>query len=326
MRLDVNIWYPAQRQAKELNYPPWLIEGAANARPAPGRFPLLIISHATPADRFAYHGLAARLARNGFIVVCPNHGHDYMDNMDDMFTWEQLARRAKEIEKALGLALAEKDLEACADRGRIGLIGFGSGATVALLMGGALPTCEIWPGYCASAGAADPYCSPWAREKMGELCATFPLRESLAWPAIKAIAAIAPGFGMIFGADSFKYFYPPLLLVAAGKDNFNKAWLHCEPIAKLLGSRARFLDLPEADAGALISDCPSGLAQELPELCLSVSPETKKAIQNKLSETLLAFFSHYLVVTGNLPKIPEPPDLKPAKEPEPEPPVKKKKR
>lgn len=312
-RLDINIWYPTTRQPKELNYPPWVIAGALNAKPAEGRFPLLLLSHASPADRFAYYKLAARLAQEGFVVVSFTHRRDHMDNMDDMFTWPQLSDRIKEIEKAISVALADKELQGCIDGARMGLIGFGSGATVALLMGGALPTCSAWPDYCARAGALDPYCSPWARERMNTLCGKFPLTQSLADPSIKAIAAIAPGFGMIFDAGSFEHFHPPLLLVAAGNDSFNRAWLHCQPIARQVGDKARFLNLPEADAGALISPCPQALAEELPELCLSLDQAQKDKIQARLVETLLAFFRNYLVIEGNLPVISQPPDLSPAK-------------
>lgn len=309
VRLDVNIWYPSNRAPKDANYPPWTINVALNAKPAEGKFPLLLLSHASPADRFAYHTLASRLSREGFVVACPQHRHDFMDNMDDLFTWKQIEQRINDISGTIKLTFAEKDLVGSLDRNRIGLIGFGSGAAAGLIMGGALPVCAAWPNYCQQAGVKDPYCSSWAKDRMNSLCQNFPLKKSLANPAIKAIAAIAPGFGMIFDADSFRYFYPPLLLVAAGKDNFNRAWLHCEPLARIFGSKARFLDLPEADAGALISPCPPPLANDLPELCQSLPEKKKAAIRAKLAEALYAFFSHYLVITANLPKIPDPPDL-----------------
>lgn len=309
MRVDVNIWYPTTRQPKELNYPPWTINGAQGARPAEGRFPLLIISHASPADRFSHHNLAEYLAREGFIIAAPTHGHDSMNNMDDLFTWNQLARRASEINSTIDLVLGQKDLVASLDRERIGLIGFGSGATTALLLGGALPDCAPWPGYCRAAGKNDVYCSDWAEQRMASLCLNFPLKKSMADVRIKAIAAIAPGFGMIFGADSFAHFKPPLLLVSAGRDKFNRTGLHCLQIAKILGARALFLDLPAADESSMIAPCPQALAEELPELCNSVPPAEKDAIQARLKDALLAFFSHYLIVTGNLPVIVAPPHL-----------------
>lgn len=311
LRLDIAIWYPASKQPKELNFPPWIINGAPNAKIASGKFPLIILSHASYADRFAYHATAAMLAAQGFVVAAPTHSLDCMTNMDDLFTWRQLAARAKKIRITIDILLDNKDIGPGIDSNRIGLIGYGSGASAALLLGGALPNCSSWSDYCVRAGASDSYCSPWARERIGALCQQLPLTQSLADTRIKAIAAIAPGFGMLFDSKSFEFFRPPLLLVTAGRDSFNRRWLHGAPIAKALGAKARLLDLPEADAAALISPCPQALAEELPELCLSLDPALKQAIQAKLSATLLAFFTHFLVIQSNLPVIAEPPNLEP---------------
>lgn len=316
IRIDISIWYPTLRQPKDLQYPPWTINSALNAKPAEGRFPLLVLSHASPADRFAYHNLASFLAREGFIVAAPTHRNDWMNNMDSLFTWAQLADRVRDINAVISTLLSEKDFAACLDQNRIGVIGFGSGGAAALLLGGALPTASIWAEYCPKAGKKDVYCSSWAQEKMNAMCANFPIRRSLANPRIKAVAAIAPGFGMLFGSDSFRYFYTPLLLVCAGKDQFNTPRLHCEPIARILGSKARILELPTADENALIAPCPPALAEELPELCQSVTIQERNAVHQKLSQALLAFFEHYLGVTGNIPIIPDPPDLEPETAPE----------
>lgn len=315
IRLDVSIWYPALRQPKDLNYPPWTISGAFNAKPAEGRFPLLIISHDTSTDRFAHHNLASWLAQAGFVVAAPSHSRDYMDNMDDLFTFDQLARRVQEIGKTIDMLADQKDLAAIVDKERIGIIGFGSGGSAALLLGGALPDCGGWPEYCGNAGEQDVYCSTWARDRINILCQSFPLKTSLADRRVKAVAAISPGYGMLFDNDSFRYFYPPLLLVCAGKDQFNVARLHCEPLARLLGKRTRYLALPDADAGALMAPCPPGLAAELPELCQSVQPYRREAIHLELRAALLAFFAHYLRDDKNLPSIPVPPELDPKLEP-----------
>lgn len=311
LRLDLNIWYPTRRAPRDLNYPPWSINAAPGAKIADGCFPLLVLSHASSADRFAYHATAANLAKKGFIIVAPTHSRDYMLNMDDLFSWQQLSQRINDINSAIDYIINNNEFAQATDSERIGLIGFGSGATAALLLGGALPDCENWPEYCGKAGASDPYCQPWARDRINQLCQSLPLAKSLANTSIKAIAAVAPGFGMLFHSSSFKYFHTPLLLVATGKDAFNRAHLHSGALASALGPKARLLDLPFADAQALISPCAPALAEELPELCLSLAPTRKKAALEKLDSTLFAFFSHYLLVKENLPHIPEAPDLTP---------------
>lgn len=298
MRLDINIWYPCKKKGNTLKFTPWNIYGALNAKCAEGKFPMLLISHPSPGNRFSYHDLAAFFASNGYIVVAPTHAHDCMDNMEDLFTWQQLTRRTEEIREAIRIALELPEVSENVDKNRICVAGFGSGGTAALLLGGAKPNCISWSAFCNKAGRNDAYCSQWAREKINNLCKSLPLTEGKADPQIKAIAVIAPAFGMLFDKESFEYFTPPVLLVGAGMDKFNKLELHCEPLARILGKRAQYLELLPADAGALMSACPPALEIDMPELCLSVTPEKRAELRKELEGALYTFFTNYFSRTA----------------------------
>lgn len=328
LRLDINVWYPGTRAPRELSYTPWTLYAARNGRPAVGRFPLLLLSHATPGTRFSYHDTAARLAARGFVVAAPAHARDSMHNMDDLFTWAQLENRVKELTGTIDVLLADKELSASIDPARIGVLGFGTGAAAALLLGGALPDCAPWGQYCAQAGPGDAYCNPWVRGKIDAICAGFPLTRSLADQRVKAVAAVAPGYGLLFGPGSFRHFYPPLLLVVAGAEKVDRAELHAGAIARLPGLKATVLELPEADTGALMAPCPPSIAAELPELCTSVTAETRSALGRRLDAALTDFFLRHLGSAGNVPHIPPPPDLTPPapEKPAPAAPAKPKKR
>ena len=319
LRLDVNIWYPSIRPPRELNYAPWTITAARNGKAVEGRFPLLLLSHASPGTRFSYHDTAARLASYGFVVAAPTHAQDCMDDMSLLFTWRQLENRTKELSGAIDLLLNDPELAASIDKNRIGLQGFGAGGTAALLLGGALPYCISWPDYCAKAGRQDIYCNRWARDRVDAVCRSLPLTKSLADPRIKAVAAVAPGFGMLFSPASFRYFHPPLLLIAAERDAMNRPGLHADAIARLMNGKARYMSLPDADTGALMSPCPESLAAELPELCRSVSPEERNVIHQRMDDALNDFFLHFLGSGKNLPTIPPPPDLTPSPQPQAQP-------
>ncbi len=45
LRFDVNVWYPAKRDAKKRTprYPPWEVEGATRTAPEPGSYPLIVL-------------------------------------------------------------------------------------------------------------------------------------------------------------------------------------------------------------------------------------------------------------------------------------------
>lgn len=309
IRLDLNIWYPCLRQPSKHNFPPWQISASLNAKAVPGKFPLLVLSHPSPASRFSYSGLAAWLARQGFVVVAPTHGRDNLDNMEDLFSWKQLERRVAEINRAIFLLETDKNLSPMIDFKRIGLIGFGPGASAGLLLGGCLPNCEAWKDYCLKTIPEDIYCAGKTREKINAICKNFPLKKSLANPSIKAIAMVGPEYAMLFDEKSFKYFYPPALLVEIGRERMQNSAGQAKALGRILGSRALYLDLPDADAGALMDACPNALRNELPELCESVSANQRKLLRQNLENALFSFFSHYLLQAKNLPDIPNPPEL-----------------
>lgn len=294
MRFDFNIWYPTAKSGQTVNFVHWpLNDIALNARPLEGKFPLLIISHASPGNRYSYGYLATFFTSKGYIVAACGHPSDSMENMDDMFTWQQLGKRAQEIRTTLDLLLNDKTFSRLIDPSRIVFAGFGSGATAGLLLCGAKPNCSQWDAYCGAAGPGDVYCSNWARDRINNLCKVFPLKSNFGDKRIKAVALIAPAFGMLFTKASFTEVNIPIMLVGAGKDNFNKAELHCEPLARILGRKASYLDLAAADAGALMGTCSRPLQVELPELCGSVSESERKSLHQKLEQALLAFFERY---------------------------------
>ena len=298
LRLDVNVWYPSIRNARELNYAPYTIMAAREGKPCEGHFPLLIVSHPSPGTRFSYHDTCSWLASQGYVVAAPTHTQDCMDNMQLLFTWEQFKGRAHDICRLIDELPKHQLLGSIIDRQKIGLVGFGSGGTTALLLGGALPDCISWPDYCPKAGKKDLYCNPWSREKVNAICREFPLKKSLKDPRIKAIAIVSPGFGMLFSPRSFQHFTTPLLVLTAGKDTLNDHRLHADVLTGYLRAQSRTLFIAEADMGALMAPCPDSLAKELSELCRSVSPKERLLIHKRMHEALASFFSEELEKTG----------------------------
>ena len=316
--LYVNVWYPATRDERELSYGLWEFFAAREAAPLAGRHPLLLLSHDTFGTRFSYHDTAHALAALGFVVAAPNHGTDNMDNMDDLLTLNQLRNRVRELSASLDLLLASPLLESSIDPQRIGLLGFGAGGTAALLLGGALPDCLDWPAYCAGSAADDVYCQTWAKQRLDVLCQQLPLQQSWADPRIKAVAVAGPSLAMLFSHTSFRYFYPPLLIIAAAKDSANPQERHSLRVHELLGRKPRYVRLPDADAGALMAPCSRLLASQLPELCYSIAENERMALHKLVHDALRDFFLQYLGDHARTPHIPQPPDLQKQEAPSPQ--------
>lgn len=306
--LEVNIWYPSVRRPVTIRYGDWQLQAARNGKAVEGRFPLLLLSHATPEGRFSHHETAAALAAAGFVVAAPAHPGDNMHEMTQLFSLRQLTQRARQLSLLLDALLAHPDLAPGIDGSRVGVLGFGTGATAALLLGGALPERAGWENYCARAGAKDAYCGRWALPRMDALVRQLPLSASLADMRIKAVAAVTPAYGMLFSTPrSVRFFYPPLLLVSAEQERINRSFLHVAPLADVLGDRVRLQRLEEADALSLASACPEPLEQELPEMCRPGNGIDRENTLARLSLMLSQFFVDTLGDPARIATIPAPP-------------------
>jgi predicted dienelactone hydrolase len=289
MRLDLAVWYPALRAPAELRYGVWSFRAARNAGGI-GRYPLIILSHDSPATRFSHHESAAALAGSGFVVAAPTHHGDNMDDMRHLFTPDQIRARAGQIRAALDVLLGSPETRSLIDPKRIGIVGFGVGGTVALLLGGAELDGREWPLYCKEAEADDLYCAPWAAARMDALAASLPLGRPLGDARIKAVAAVAPAYGMLFTRESLRGLRAIPLVLWAERDKVNRFPRHAEALKARMPHPVDYAVIADADAFSLMSACPPVLARELPELCGRADPERRARIHRQLNRLLSLFF------------------------------------
>lgn len=138
--LDVAIWYPtAQNNAAETIGENIAFVGTTivrNATPAPGKHPLLLLSHGYGGSWRNLNWLASQLANEGYIVAAPNH--------PGTTTWDkspqaarQLWQRPRDLSRTLDKILAEPGLAGGVDPQRIAAAGHSLGGwTVLMLAGG----------------------------------------------------------------------------------------------------------------------------------------------------------------------------------------------
>ncbi len=328
-RMDAALWYPtlSRRAASTVTLSSRGFRAVRNADPAPGPFPLVLISHPTSGDRLTVHDTASELAAAGFVVAALTHPGDNIDHMPDVLTWTQFDRRCRDMGRLADLVLAHGKLAPSIDPTRVGVLGYDAGATTALLLGGALPDCSGFDAWCGDdAPDRDPYCNKWSRRRIAaELCSRLPLTKSLADTRVKAVAAVSPAFPMLMTAPGLRFFHPALLLVATAGSQGGKT---DETLVRRFPITPEHYRSPAADVRALTAECPDSLRDELPDMCLSVDSRTRQELHRDLMPVLVKFFTNNLVL-GTPRTIPDPPDLTPpaqAEEQTPPPEEKKKSR
>ncbi len=293
-RIDLNIWYPTYSRPTPTNYNPWTLTVVPYGRAATGRFPAIILSHDSAATRFSYHESAAALARSGFVVIAPQHKEDNQDAISHMFSVEQWLYRIDDIRFALDTVLTHTAIKDSIDETRLGMVGFGTGGTIALLLGGATPDAEGWEHFCEQAHPSSPYCNTWGKGRMQKMVEQFPLSQSMTDPRLKAVVAVAPHYTMFFSAAALQNFVLPILLIEAGADSLNQAPWNAGALAKNFPQNIPFESLDNVDSFDLMSACPPALQRDLPELCGTAATPLRQRTRTHLNTLMQHFFLHHL--------------------------------
>jgi predicted dienelactone hydrolase len=220
--LTVELWYPATARAgatpvvyedvldSEPPAPPakFRIPGLAvrDAAPAPGRFPLVIVSHGYGNVPVAMSWLTENLASKGYVVAAIRHGDMYLNPAG--FPQAALRRPldiafvARELQRTLGGAAGSIDAT------RSALIGYSMGGY----------------GVLAAAGATLDPAGGLVKNVPGGLLAPFArggaLSSSLVAPNVRAVVALAPAGGAFgaFGSTGLADLRSPLLLISGDHD------------------------------------------------------------------------------------------------------------
>lgn len=73
-RLAWTLFYPSETGFQTTAIGPYKVAGLVGAKMKPGKFPLVVISHASSAGMLSYHDMASYLAMSGFVVAAVEHG------------------------------------------------------------------------------------------------------------------------------------------------------------------------------------------------------------------------------------------------------------
>ncbi|WP_426700095.1 alpha/beta hydrolase family protein [Rhodanobacter sp. Col0626] len=211
--LRVTVWYPAIAGAVET---PLLVgppaqplfnagRAAADARFAPGRHPVILLSHGFGGSARIMAWFGTALARAGNVVIAVDHpgnnGRDPMTMAGGLLVWE----RAVDLKAALDAARHDPQIASHLDPQRLGVAGFSLGGFTALLTAGGRADIDRYLKFCRE-NPHDPTCMAQAEAPDQTMEAriaalkqpVFAAQAKLAGddysiPGIKAVFLMAPG-------------------------------------------------------------------------------------------------------------------------------------
>jgi predicted dienelactone hydrolase len=215
------LWTPVLPESgapiEALRSPAFLgVPARSGGAPAPGRFPLVLISHGFGGHYANQAWLAARLAGAGYVVAAVSHPGTSFDDRDPGRA-SRLEERPKDLSRLIDALLARPDLAERIDPARIAVIGHSLGAWTAMEIVGARFDPARHEADCRDGHEALAACKLYALIKAG---ADAPARAVLAGdlrdPRIKAAVSLDIGLARGFDPASLAALPVPVLVLAAG--------------------------------------------------------------------------------------------------------------
>ncbi|WP_394788835.1 alpha/beta hydrolase family protein [Rhodoferax sp.] len=259
--LEVLLWYPAEPGGKALLLGEnQLFKGSPvrqDAPAAPGRYPLLLLSHGSGGNAANMGWLAGPLAQQGFIVAAPNHpGTTTGDSTPEatMRIWE----RPADISAVLSALLAHPDWQARIQPDRVAVLGFSLGGHTALALAGARVNLDSYARYCKDPAAMTVRlgeCRWLAGSPVGlrQLDATR-FGQSFKDPRIQQAIAIDPGLAQAFEVDSLRSITVPVQIINLGRPGTHPRAVAAAPLAQAIPGSG-YATVPDAIHFSFLLEC-----------------------------------------------------------------------
>ena len=278
---DMFVWYPAHEEEVPWQAGPFSVPASRNAAIADGQFPILLLSHGggrTGGSPLVLRGLAAYLARQGFIVVSPLHGKT------------RFPVRPFQIKAALEAMIADARFKPHANADSLGMLGFSLGGAVTLELAGAVPDFKHLAAYCKThpediqscdAGpGGDKGAAPPKQAQSADLSSPIPRLP------LKALALLDP-FGVLFEQEGLVAVNMPVLLFRPKQSSLGEENTHA--LVEGLPHPPQVHYVPGGHF-VLTDICPTALKQEAPEVCQDAQGIDRAAVQAEIEVKIAQFF------------------------------------
>jgi predicted dienelactone hydrolase len=137
--LGALLHYPCAQPAASTRFGPYELEVSVDAPLAPGRFPLVLISHGSGGSPLLYRTLSLALARGGYLVALLKHPGNSLGDDALANTVENLRNRPRQLLRLLEALLADAALGAAIADEPVTAIGHSMGGYTVLCLAGGEP-------------------------------------------------------------------------------------------------------------------------------------------------------------------------------------------
>ncbi|TWT10772.1 hypothetical protein [Reyranella sp. CPCC 100927] len=282
------LWYPTQAQPVPWSTGTFIINTRKDAAPAPGRRPLVVLSHGSYGEPYPLHDYAEYLAARGYVVATPKHPRD--NNADSSGTYSdlQLVGRSRHIARVIDGVLQDPVFGPLVDQQKIGMIGFSAGGFTALTVLGAVPDFARLAEYCQGQSDDGAACAGGLK---GKVRIERPDWRQTPDPRVKAAVIMAPGYGFMFSRKTLQEVTRPVLIYRAANDSTIRHPYSEEWIAENLGRKPEYHVVP-GEHLTFFSPCvPERVTHDI---CREAPGVDRRAIHDEINASILDFFERTL--------------------------------
>jgi len=267
-RVPVRVLYPTRAPERLEHFGPYPLAVATDGPVEGERLPLVVISHGTGGSPWTYRGLAAHLARAGFVVALPEHpGNNRSDN-SLAGTAVNLENRPRHVRLVLDALFADAQLGQRLLPDGVGVVGHSMGGYTALAVAGGRPS-------------AFPNETPDGQARVVPV-----VRDA----RVRALVLLAPASPWFMAEGALADVDVPILMRTAERDEHTPA-MHAEIILQGLPHPRRIDHRVVPNAGHFSFQSPFPPAMTRPEFPPSQDPAgfDRVAFQPVLHAEILTF-------------------------------------
>jgi predicted dienelactone hydrolase len=286
--ITVGIWYPTEAVPKPERLGGWTQMVAKSAPVAPGRHPLVVMSHGNGGWFAGHHDTALALAHAGFVVAALTHPGD---NYQDQSRATDIPLRVAAVSRLIDYMLDEWPPHGTMDPERVGIFGFSAGGLTALVASGGVPDLSTFAGHCHEhPHDADCLIVAAAGMEFDELATRFPPSVWKHDSRIRAAVVAAPAIGFTFLPHGLQKVTIPVQIWRAADDTVLPYPEYADAARRALPKPPEYHVVPDAGHYDFLAPCDSATAEEVPEICTSAPGFDRSAFHERFDKAVVAFF------------------------------------
>ena len=275
---------------------------AVDAPPAPGRYPLVLLSHGYGGNWANQAWLATALVEAGYVVAAVNHPGTTTRNRDAA-TGARIWERPHDLTRLLDRLAADPVWSAMIAGKPVAAVGHSFGGWTVMELAGARFDPDRLTADCA-AHPALAACTVYQELGAGkDEAARSAMRQSWRDPRVMAVVSLDLGLSRGFTPESLAEISVPTLVMTAGapKPALPAALESHAMAAQMKGAITEVVDLPQASHFSFLPVCKPGaealLAEEPPEdriACLDGEGGDRSMLHEHAKTAILSFLAKAL--------------------------------